>query len=137
MTIKDRIIHAILFEAVALCIIVPAASMLSGTEATSMLAVGVGLSIYTVIWNYFYNIWFDKQFGGDRINRTLKMRIGHTCGFEAGLIFITVPAIAWFLGITLLQALALEAVFLVFFFFYAVAFNWCYDNIKSRLKMAS
>ncbi|MCG9730047.1 PACE efflux transporter [Shewanella sp. Isolate13] len=137
MTVKDRIIHAILFEAVALAIIVPAASMLSGTEATSMLAVGVGLSIYTVIWNYFYNIWFDKQFGSDRVNRTLKMRIGHTCGFEGGIIFITVPAIAWFLGITLLQALVLEAAFLVFFFFYAVAFNWCYDNIKLKLKVAS
>ncbi|MGS0679646.1 PACE efflux transporter [Shewanella sp. 125m-7] len=137
MTFKDRIIHAILFEAIALAIIVPVASMLSGTEATSMIAVGVGLSLFTVVWNYFYNIWFDKQFGADRINRGLKVRIAHTCGFEGGLIFITVPAIAWFLELTLLQALAMEAAFLVFFFFYAVAFNWCYDNIKLRLKMAS
>ncbi|MGS0673515.1 PACE efflux transporter [Shewanella sp. 0m-4] len=137
MTFKDRITHAILFEAIALAIIVPVASMLSGTEATSMMAVGVGLSLYTVVWNYIYNIWFDKRFGADRINRSLKVRIAHTCGFEGGLIFITVPAIAWFLDLTLLQALAMEAAFLVFFFFYAVAFNWCYDTIKVRLKATS
>ncbi|MCL1138980.1 PACE efflux transporter [Shewanella pneumatophori] len=136
MTFKDRVIHAILFEAIALAIIVPAASLFSGKQASSMLAVGVGLSLYTVVWNYFYNIWFDKQFGADRANRTLKTRIGHTFGFEGGIIFITVPVVAWFLEITLLQSLALEAAFLIFFFFYVIAFNWCYDNIRLRLKPA-
>ena len=58
------------------------------------------------------------------------MRIGHTAGFEGGLIFITVPSIAWFLQITIGQALLLEAGFLVFFFFYATAFNWGYDRIQ-------
>ena len=135
MTFKDRVIHAVLFEAIALAIIVPAAALFSGKDASSMLAVGVGLSLYTVVWNYFYNIWFDKQFGADRESRSLTTRIGHTLGFEGGIIFITVPVVAWFLGITLLQSLALEAAFLIFFFFYAVAFNWCYDNVRIKLKL--
>jgi len=42
------------------------------------------------------------------------MRLLHTLGFEGGLIFITIPVISWFLSISILQALLLEAGFLLF-----------------------
>ncbi len=97
--------------------------------------VGIGLSLYTVVWNYIYNLYFDKWFGSNREDRSLAMRIGHTLGFEGGLIFLSIPVIAWFLQITLLQALALEAGFLIFFLFYATGFNWAYDKIQPFGKM--
>jgi uncharacterized membrane protein len=56
------------------------------------------------------------------------VRIGHAIGFEAGLIVMTIPAIAWFLQVSLLTALIIEAGFLVFFFFYTTGFNWVYDR---------
>lgn len=133
MQTKERVFHAIIFELIALAILIPAAAMFSSKDASSLMVVGVGLSLYAVVWNYFYNIWFDKQFGSERASRSLSLRIGHTLGFESGIIFITVPLIAWFLGISLGAALLMEAAFLIFFFFYAIIFNWCYDNIRSRL----
>ncbi|WP_299793798.1 PACE efflux transporter [uncultured Shewanella sp.] len=136
MRTKERIFHAILFELLALAIVVPLATVFSDKEASSLVVVGVGLSIYAVIWNYFYNIWFDKCYGAERSSRSLLMRFGHTCGFEGGIIVVTVPMVAWFLGISLTAALLLEAAFLIFFFFYAIVFNWSYDYVRNQVQTA-
>lgn len=135
MTRNERIFHAVLFELIALAIIVPAASLITGKGSSDLALVGIGLSMYTVIWDYIYNLYFDRWFGGNRAERSLAMRLGHTVGFEGGLIFISLPVIAWFLEITLLQALMLEAGFLVFFLFYATGFNWLYDKVQPFSKM--
>ncbi|NRD74995.1 PACE efflux transporter [Shewanella sp. VB17] len=133
MNTKERIYHAIMFELLALAIVVPAATFFSDKEASSLIVVAVGLSLYAVFWNFFYNIWFDKQFGRERISRTVLLRVGHTLGFELGIIFITVPVVAWFLEISLSSALLMEVAFLIFFFFYAIVFNWCYDHIRHQV----
>lgn len=130
MNTKERIFHAFTFEAVALAIIVPASAWITGKGTSELALVGVGLSLFTVVWNYYYNIMFDRLAGSDRATRSLKTRIAHTAGFEGGLIFITVPSIAWFLEISIGAALLLEAGFLVFFFFYATGFNWLYDRYQ-------
>ncbi|USD40178.1 PACE efflux transporter [Vibrio sp. SCSIO 43135] len=135
MTTNERVFHAITFEMVALAIIVPVTSLLTGKSGNELLVVGICLSIFTVVWNYVYNIGFDKLFGDNRSDRSLKLRLAHTAGFEGGLIFVTVPAIAWFLNISWLGALAVEAGFLVFFFFYATGFNWVYDKYQPYKRL--
>ncbi|GAB2664506.1 PACE efflux transporter [Vibrio panuliri] len=130
MQTKERIFHAITFEAIALAIIVPSAALLTGNATGELAIVGIGMSLFTVVWNYFYNILFDRWFGSDRSNRSLAKRVGHTFGFEGGLIFFTVPTIAWFLQISLWGAVLIEAGFLIFFFFYATGFNWAYDRVQ-------
>ncbi|KOO05562.1 PACE efflux transporter [Vibrio nereis] len=130
MTSKERVFHAVLFEAIALAIVIPVSAIVTGKGASDIALVGVGLSLFTVFWNYYYNMMFDRLFGQDRVQRSLQKRIAHTLGFEGGLIFITVPVIAWFLGISLMNAMLLEAGFLAFFFFYALAFNWWFDKYQ-------
>ncbi|RJX73735.1 PACE efflux transporter [Vibrio sinensis] len=130
MQTKERIFHAMSFEAIALAIIIPTTALITGKAGGDLAIVGIGLSLFTVVWNYIYNVLFDRWFGSNRSERSLALRIGHTFGFEGGLIFITVPAMAWFLNISILAALLLEAGFLVFFFFYATGFNWCYDKVQ-------
>ncbi|MGF1910423.1 PACE efflux transporter [Vibrio kasasachensis] len=130
MQTKERIFHAISFEVIAIAIMIPTMALLTGKATGDLAIVGIGFSLLTVVWNYFYNIMFDRRFGSDRSQRSLKLRVGHTFGFEAGLIFVSVPTIAWFLQISIFAALALEAGLLVFFFFYATGFNWCYDRIQ-------
>jgi uncharacterized membrane protein len=137
MNVKERIFHAMLFEVTALTIIISAASMLAGVKSTSMMAVGIGMSVFTVIWNYFYNVLFDKLVPGCRTQRTLAVRVGHALGFEGGLIFFTIPAISWALGVTLWTALVIEAGFLVFFFFFTAAFNWAYDKWAPYQRLVS
>ncbi len=84
MNVKERIFHAVLFEVTALTIIISAASILAGVKSTSMMAVGIGMSVFTVIWNYFYNVLFDKLVPGCRTQRTFAVRVGHALGFEGG-----------------------------------------------------
>ncbi|MBY6197866.1 PACE efflux transporter [Vibrio hangzhouensis] len=128
MNNKERIFHAVLFEALALAIIIPIASLATGSGSVQLMIVGVGMSAFTVVWNYIYNHWFDKYVSGVRSERTVGIRVVHALGFEAGLILFTIPAIAWFLKVSLLTALLIEAGFLMFFFFYTTGFNWLYDR---------
>ncbi|WP_312379224.1 chlorhexidine efflux transporter, partial [Pseudomonas oryzihabitans] len=48
-------------------------------------------------------------------------------GFEGGLILVLVPLAAWWLSISLWQALLLDLGLILFFLPYTLAFNWLYD----------
>ncbi|CAH8195023.1 PACE efflux transporter [Vibrio aestuarianus] len=128
MSVKERIFHAVVFELTALAILIPLSALITGQGSGDLAMVGAGLSLLAVVWNYQYNILFDRLFGSDRSGRSAKIRLLHTTGFEGGLVCVSIPAIAWILEITLWQALILDIGFLVFFFIYTMVFNWCYDK---------
>ncbi|GAA5646759.1 MULTISPECIES: PACE efflux transporter [Vibrio] len=130
MTNKERLFHAAVFELLALIMIIPVSALLTGKGTGQLAMVGVGLSLFTVVWNYVYNLGFDRFAGADRSTRSLAVRLVHTTGFEGGLLFITIPTVAWFLNISLMAAIVLEAGFLVFFFIYTMVFNWGYDKYQ-------
>ncbi|WP_372944052.1 PACE efflux transporter [Shewanella sp.] len=130
MQTKERIFHAVSFEILAAAIIVPVSAVLMDKSTTDMLVVSIGLSLLAVMWNYVYNIWFDKLLGSDRINRTLSMRIVHATGFEGGLLVVTLPLVSWYLSLNLIDTLMLEGGVLLFFFVYTGVFNWAYDNYQ-------
>ncbi|MCT8986324.1 PACE efflux transporter [Shewanella phaeophyticola] len=120
---KERIFHAVSFEVLAAAIIVPVSAILMQKSTTDMLVVSIGLSFLAVMWNYVYNIWFDKLLGSDRINRTLAMRIVHATGFEGGLLVVTLPMVSWYLSLNLIDTMMLEGGVLLFFFVYTGVFN--------------
>ncbi len=64
--------------------------------------------------------------------RTLKVRIGHAFGFEAGFVLIGLPIAAFMLNISLWQAFVLEIGFFLFFLPYTMAYNWLYDTLRQR-----
>lgn len=128
MSTKERVFHAVVFELTALALLIPISILITGQGSGDLALVAAGLSILAVLWNYQYNILFDRLFGTNRSGRSAKIRLLHTTGFEGGLVFVSIPAIAWFLEITLWQALILDIGFLVFFFVYTIVFNWCYDK---------
>lgn len=134
MKTLERIFQAVMFEVIALAIIVPATVMLAGMEAGKMGVVGIGLSLFAMVWNYAYNIVFDRLAGSDRSARSLISRVVHACGFELGMIVITLPVMAWYLGISWLSALVLEAGFLVFILVYTYVFNVLYDKYQPYRK---
>ncbi|WP_299490379.1 PACE efflux transporter [uncultured Shewanella sp.] len=130
--IESRVFHAVLFECIALLILIPASYLFTDEGGTRMSSVIVGLSTFAVIWNYIYNHIFDWKFGDDRLSRKLPLRILHSCGFEIGLIVLTLPVVAFVLSISLMSAFLLEAAFFVFFFIYSIIFNWLYDFAKAK-----
>lgn len=123
-----------MFEVIALAIIVPTTVMLAGLEAGKMSVVGIGLSLFAMFWNYVYNIVFDKMAGYDRSGRSLITRIIHACGFELGMIVITLPVLSWYLSISWLEAFLLEAGFLVFILVYTYVYNVMYDKYQPYKK---
>lgn len=58
-TTFDRIRHAIGFEIIGLILMVGILSQF-GFEIGHVGVVGVFFSIVATVWNYLYNLWFDK-----------------------------------------------------------------------------
>lgn len=125
----DRIRHAIMFELIGLILIVGVLSQF-GFEMGHVGIMGVVFSLVATGWNYVYNILFDKYMlrkTGSTVKSTLN-RVVHSLGFEGGLLILTIPAIAWFLNISILEAFILDIGLVVFYLFYAYVYNLAYDK---------
>lgn len=128
-TTRDRIRHAISFEIIGILLIVPLGALGFDVHAKDMGVVVIIGSVLATLWNYFYNLMFDrtmKRLKG-RVEKTGAERVLHAVLFELGLLVATLPLFAIYLGISLWQALIMDIAFVVFFLVYAFVFNWVYD----------
>ncbi|QEL55078.1 multidrug/biocide efflux PACE transporter [Chromobacterium paludis] len=129
----ERILHAVLYEACAMALLVPLAAMLMQENVLHMGALALMMSTVAMLWNMVFNAWFErleKRFGW---RRTVAVRSAHALGFEGGLVVMLVPLAAWWLGVGWWQALLLDLGFFVFFLPYTYVFNWLYDHLRARL----
>ncbi|MGI1998973.1 PACE efflux transporter [Shewanella frigidimarina] len=134
---RERVFHAVSFEVIALAFIVPVSAMLVEKNSTDMLIVSICLSLFAVFWNYVYNILFDKLNGSDRVERKIGIRVVHALGFEGGMLFFTIPLVSWYLSLSLIDTLVLEAGVLGFILVYTAVFNWLYDVYQPYQKWFS
>jgi uncharacterized membrane protein len=128
---RDRIRHAIGFELIGLLIIIPLGSLAFHIPASDIGIVGIVSATIATIWNYLYNLGFDQLMRW-RTGGTLKtpiIRVLHAILFEAGLLVILLPFMAWKLGISLTEALVMDIAFALFYVVYAFVFNWAYDRL--------
>ncbi|MEZ9200472.1 PACE efflux transporter [Shewanella sp. 10N.286.54.B9] len=132
MNVKERILHSVLFEAIALVFVITAALVFTDTEAKSATGLAVGLSLIAMVWNYIYNLGFDRIFGQNRIQRSIKMRLGHGLGFELGMIVATLPLMMWVLQLDFWTVFIMDIGVVIFFLVYAIIYNWAYDVIRER-----
>jgi len=137
MKTRERVLHALLFEVIALIILTPIAVMATGKESLSMTGLAITLSLMAMIWNYLYNILFDRLVTGHRLERSLRIRLIHGFGFELGMIAVSFPLIMWATQMDFLSVLILDVGAIVFFLLYAIAFNWAYDVIKNKYFLLS
>lgn len=126
---RDRIRHALLFELTALLAVTPLGSALLHLPAGHFGAVAVVSTTIALLWTFVYNLAFDhamqRRCGSPR--KTAPVRVLHALVFEAGLLCLLVPFIAWYLGLSLWRALTIDASLSAFYLVYAFAFNWLYD----------
>lgn len=127
MSNKERIFHMILFEVVALALLTVFAMLITGNATLSMGGLAISLSLIAMAWNYTYNLGYDTVFGHNRETRTLINRVLHGFGFEAGMIILSFPVIMWILKLNFIAVFWMDMIFVLFFFFYAITFNWLYD----------
>ena len=128
---KDRIRHALSFEIIALLLVTPLGAWAFGLPLDHIGVVALVSATIATGWNYLYNLMFDHALLRivGHVGKSVAMRILHAVLFEAGLLLILLPFIAWYLGVSLIEAFLLDVSFAVFYLVYAFAFNWLYDLV--------
>ncbi|WP_421989596.1 PACE efflux transporter [Roseococcus sp.] len=130
-SVRDRIRHALLFEAIGLAIFILAGGPIFGLATADISVIAVGSATVATAWNYVYNLGFDhamQRYAG-HTRKSLGMRVAHALLFEAGLLVILLPPIAWYLNISLAQAFVMDLAIAVFYVAYAFVFNLAYDRV--------
>lgn len=128
---SDRIRQAISFELIGLMVAVPLFSWVFDHPVNEIGPLAVLGATTATIWNYVFNLAFDhllrRMTGTPR--KTLPSRIIHALLFEATLLALLLPLFAWWLGVTLLEALVMDLSFAAFYVVYAFVFTWAYDAL--------
>lgn len=127
---RDRIRHTILFEVFGLALVIPLGTVVFGLHASDMGLIGVGSALIAMVWNYAYNLGFDRamQRLTGHTRKSVLIRVAHAVLFEAGLLMILLPPIAWYLGIGLIEAFFMDLAIAGFYVAYAFVFNMAYDR---------
>ena len=130
-TTADRIRHTLSFEIIGLMIAIPLGALIFHHPMEQIGVVTVVASLIATMWNYFYNLGFDhamKRLTGSVV-KSVPVRIGHAVLFELGLLALMLPFVAWYMGISLIDAFLLDLALAVFYMVYAFVFNWAYDRV--------
>ncbi|SLN54764.1 PACE efflux transporter [Oceanibacterium hippocampi] len=130
-TTPDRIRHAISFEIIGLVIVTPLGASAFDTPLDVIGVVAIVSASIATAWNYLYNLLFDHamlRLVGS-LRKTIPIRVLHAVLFEGGLLIVLMPFIAWYLGVSWLDALLVDVSFAAFYLLYAFVFNWAYDVV--------
>jgi uncharacterized membrane protein len=127
----DRTRHAISFEFGGLALMSPLGAWAFSMPMSDVTVVRMASALIATLWTYLYNLVFDtinqRMTGGT--HKSIPMRVLQAVLFEAGLLAILTPLMAWYLGLSLLQAFLMDVAFALFYVFYTFVFNWAYDRI--------
>ena len=91
----------------------------------SVLSASVAL-LWSFCFNWLFEAWEARQ---TKKGRSLRRRTIHALLFETGLVVMLVPVMAWWLGVSLRQALVYEAGLIVLFIGYTYLFTYAFDRI--------
>lgn len=133
-----KLVQAILYEVIAVALVTPVVALMFDESIGVSGLLAILMSLIAMSWNYVFNSMFEyweaKQ---TQKGRSMHRRLMHAVGFEGGLVLFTVPLIAYWLELSLWAALIADMGLLVFFFFYAVTFYWCFDKLFGLPESAS
>ena len=125
---KRKVVQALLYELVGALFVSPVIAFAFDESMVYSGTLALLLSLVALSWNMLFNSLFEYWEARQvRRTRTLGRRLLHSLGFEGGLALMLVPLMAWWLDISWLQALVADLGLLLFFFFYAFAFQWAFD----------
>ncbi|HBL7014706.1 TPA: PACE efflux transporter [Serratia marcescens] len=128
--VKRKLVYVTAYELIGMAISALGLALLSGHAPSSTGPLAVVITTIAVSWNFIYNYlfewWESRQVSR---TRTLKRRILHAVGFQLTLVVYLIPLIAWWMGITLWQALLLDMALIVIIPCYTFLFNWAFDKL--------
>lgn len=127
---QRRVLQAVLYEAFAVAMVGPTVAWMFAASLQSSALLALAMSSIALAWNYVFNALFERWEARQAVKgRSLGRRLLHGIGFEGGLVLFLVPLMAWWLDISLLEALIADLAILAFFFVYAIAFTWAFDRV--------
>ncbi|MCL1043731.1 MULTISPECIES: PACE efflux transporter [Shewanella] len=135
MSTVERIFHAVLFEFLAIIGSVIGLMIFTDYALASLSGTMIAIATIAMGWNFIFNIIFDKFYTEPREQRTVIQRMIYIGFFEAGLLMLTIPVMAYILGISLIEAFWLDISVTVFITVYAYVYNYAYDHIRARVML--
>jgi uncharacterized membrane protein len=127
---QERICQAILFEILANTFIISGFVMMTDVPLKNSALLSVLSAVTAMMWNYIFNMIFDKAQMVFKFERTWPVRLIHAGVFELGLIILLIPVAMLLLDINSYRAFMVETGLVVFFIPYTLIFNWVYDRIR-------
>lgn len=132
-TFPDRLRQIALFELGGLALITPPFVWASGIPVSESLGLLAIIALIAGVWNGCYNTlfdWCEGRLTGRRADqRPLRWRIGHACGFELGVLTLSLPVIMWWTGMGWMAALIADIGLAISYVIYAFLFNLAYDRL--------
>jgi uncharacterized membrane protein len=128
--LKRRVVYISLYEGIAIVAASAGLALISGQGLGHSGVLAVIASVIAVLWNLSFNALFERWESRQAVRgRSLKRRIAHAIGFEGGLVAFLVPIFAWWLDVSLWDALVMDLGLVVFFLVYTFVFNWAFDAL--------
>jgi uncharacterized membrane protein len=125
-----RAVHALLFEAVGVVLVSLGLTLFSGHAVVDTGLFAVASSVVAMAWNYVFNTLFERWEARQTVRgRGVLRRAVHAVGFELGLTVLLVPLLAWWLDLSLLEALLYDLTLVLFFVVYSYLFNLGFDHV--------
>lgn len=131
-SMKERVLHATLFEAIALFICSPVLAWALDKPLAHTSVLTLMFSAVAMLWNMIFNMLFDAAQRRMGFERGLWVRISHSVLFEGGLVVMLVPLAAWWLSVSLVTAFLMDIGLILFFLPYAFLYNLAYDKLRER-----
>lgn len=136
--IKRKIVYVSIYEAIAITVCSIGFAALSDRSLGHASVLSLIASAIAVCWNLLFTVVFEAWEARQTVRgRSLRRRIAHAIGFEGGLILFLVPVIAWWLDVSLLNALLMDLGLAAFFLVYTFVFNWSFDLVFGLPASAS
>lgn len=135
-SLTERVLQAIGFELLAVMLCTPLLAWLMDKPLVDMGVATIAIGLIALAWNVLFNGLFDRLLKRLALVPSAATRVVHALLFEGGLVAVSVPLIAWWLNVSLLQALILDIGVLLFFLPYTYVYHWVYDVVRERMLLA-
>ena len=127
---RRKILYAVSFETLGTLVATLGLMVMSDAKPLHSLALSVLGATIALCWSYLFNTGFEAWEARQPVKgRSALRRAVHALLFEGGLVLISVPIMAWGLGVGLVEAAAYEAGLIVLFIAYTYAFTWGFDRV--------
>lgn len=125
-----KIVYAVSFETLGTLLASVYLWLVSDAGPASSFGLSVLTATVALCWSFVFNSLFEAWEARQAVRgRSLRRRTAHALLFEAGLVTILLPIMAWWLQVPVLTALIYEAGLIALFLVYTYLFTWGFDRI--------